>query len=237
MPPQPSGSQGSGRPRSPLRGQFLICSLQDLQTRLDTDQIEGELDAIFRESPEFGRNLALRLESFLGETSAGHLTLIGAGGEASVFGDPDRQEVIKLSGPPARCNFGWIIRRDTSGLLTLVPGCLDAILDRLALFEALFPSGIQIDCIGENDAFLVFRQPFIVGRHPSETELENHMRAIGWVPEITPCCGETLEKLTWAKGCFLATYVRPENAIISEASGIIHPIDFIVVGSSDLLKS
>jgi hypothetical protein len=60
------------------------------------------------------------------------------------------------------------------------------------------------------------------------------MRAIGWVPQNLPCYGDTLEKLTWGKGLFLATDVRSENAIVSEASGEIHPIDFIVSGSGDL---
>jgi hypothetical protein len=232
MPPQPSGSQNSGRPRSPLRDQCPTSSIADFQARLDSRQVEGELDAIFRESPEFGRNLAFRLEPFLGEEVNGALTLIGAGGEATVFGDPKSQQVIKLSGPPARCNFGWIIRRSREGILTLSPGSLDEILDRLSLFEALFSSGITIDSIGENDSFLLFRQPFIGGRHPTETELHNYMRSLNWAPLNAPCIGDTLEKLTWQKGRFLATDVRSENAIISEATGTLHPIDFIVAGSA-----
>jgi hypothetical protein len=230
MPPQPTGSQDSGRPRSPLRDRAAVSSYANFRARLDTRQVEGELDAIFRESPEFGRNLAFRLEPFLGEEKQGSLTLIGAGGEATVFGDPNTQQVIKLSGPPARCQFGWIIRRNPEGVLTLSSGSLDEILDRLSLFEALFPSGITIDSIGENDSFLLFRQPFIGGRHPTETELHNHMRSLGWAPLNAPCIGDTLEKLTWQKGRFLATDVRSENAIVSEATGALHPIDFIVAG-------
>ena len=45
-----------------------------------------------------------------------------------------------------------------------------------------------------------------------------------------PCSGETLERLTWKKDSFLATDVRPENALVAEATGMIHPIDFIVAG-------
>ena len=157
MPPQPTGSQNSGKKGSPLRDRIPVSSPTDFRARLDTRQIEGELDAIFRESPEFGRNLAQRLSPFLETEETGRLTLIGAGGEATVFFDGETQQVIKLSGPPARCGFGWIIRRDPSGALILTPGGLDEILDRLSLFEALFPSGISIDSIGGNDAFLVFR--------------------------------------------------------------------------------
>ena len=230
MPPKPSGSQDSGRPRSPLRDRSPVSTLAEFRARLDTRQVEGELDAIFRESPEFGRNLAHRLSPFLETEESGHLTLIGAGGEAAVFFDSESQQVIKLSGPPARCNFGWVIRRTPDGILTLAPGGLDEILDRLSLFEALFPSGISIDSIAENDAFLLFRQPFILGRHPSEAELHAHMRALGWSPHQEPCLGDTLEKLTWRKSHFLATDVRPENALVSEASGTLHPIDFIVAG-------
>ncbi len=51
----------------------------------DTRQVEGQLDTIFRESPEFGRNLATRLALFLGENGCGPLSLIGDGGEAAVF--------------------------------------------------------------------------------------------------------------------------------------------------------
>lgn len=230
MPLQPSGSQDSGRPRSPLRDQCPTSSIESFRNRLDSRQVEGELDSIFRESPEFGRNLAHRLEPFLGENTQGGLTLIGAGGEAAVFGDPSAQQVIKLSGPPARCAFGWINCQDPEGSLTLAPGSLDEILDRLSLFEILFPSGISIDSIGENDAFLVFRQPFIGGRHPTEAELHSQMRGLGWAPLNAPCIGETLENLTWSKGRYLATDVRPENAIVSEATGALHPIDFIVAG-------
>ena len=230
MPPQSSGSQDSGRPRSPLRDRASVCSVTSFCSRLDSIQVEGELDAIFRESPEFGRNLAQRLEPFLAGVSQGSLTLIGAGGEAAVFFAPKSQQVVKLCGPPARCGFGWIIKRNYTGFLTLTPGGLDEILDRLALFEALFQSGITIDSLGENDEFLAFRQPFIVGRHPTEAELHAHMRGLGWAPHNAPCVGDTLEKLTWIKGRFLATDVRSENALVSEATGMIHPIDFIVAG-------
>lgn len=230
MPPQPPRSPDSGRPRSPLRDRIPVCSVQAFRNRIDSRQVEDELDSIFRESPEFGRNLAQRLEPFLGDESKGLLTLIGAGGEASVFFVPENQQVVKLSGPPARCGSGWVIRRAISGQLTLSPGGLDEIIDRLSLFEALFPSGIQLDAIGENDSFLLFRQPFIVGRHPTQAELEAHMRSLGWAPQNLPCIGDTLEALTWGKGRFLATDVRPENAIVSEATGTVHPIDFIVAG-------
>ena len=59
-----------------------------------------------------------------------------------MFGDTANQQVIELCGPSAQCHFGWVIRRAPSGILTLAPGDLDEILDRLSLFEALFPSGI-----------------------------------------------------------------------------------------------
>lgn len=231
MSPQPPGSPDFGKKGSPLRDRIPVSSSSAFRARIDTRQVEGELDAIFRESPEFGRNLAHRLSPFLESEESGSLTLIGAGGEAAVFGDPANQQVIKLSGPPARCGFGWVIRRGTGGALTLAPGGLDEILDRLSLFDALFPSGISIDSIGENEAFLVFRQPFILGRHPTASELHGHMRSLGWVPHKEPCFGDTLELLTWKKGRFLATDVRPENALVADSTGFIHPIDFIVGGN------
>jgi hypothetical protein len=230
MSPQPPGSQNSRGSGSPLRNQIPVASLASFRSRLDTRQIEGELDAIFRESPEFGRTLAQRLEPFLESPQSGPLTLIGAGGEAAVFGDPANQQVIKLCGPPARCGFGWLIRRESDGRLTLAPSGPDAFLDRLALFESLFSSGISIDCIGEDNAFLVFRQPFILGRHPTVSELAAHMRSQGWAPHQEPCLGETLQNLPWKKGPYLATDVRPENALVAESTGTIHPIDFIVAG-------
>ena len=230
MSPQPPGSPDSRGTRSPLRNQIPIASLADFCARLDTRQVEGELDAIFRESPEFGRTLAHRLSPFLESHHHGSLTLISAGGEAGVFFHPANQQVIKLCGPPTRCGFGWLIRRESGGILTLTPSGADAFLDRLALFESLFSSGISIDCIGESDAFLVFRQPFILGRHPTASELAAHMHSLGWTPHREPCLGETLEHLTWKKGPYLASDVRPENAILAESSGTIHPIDFIVAG-------
>ena len=157
MSPQPPGSPDSGKPGSHLRNRPPSVRLADFCSRLDKRQVESELDAIFRESAEFGRNLAHRLSPFLEIYESGALTLIGAGDEAAVFGDPANQQVIKLCGPPAHCHFGWIPHRE-------------------------------------------------------------------------PCSGETLELLTWKKNSFLATDVRPENALVAEATGMIHPIDFIVAG-------
>lgn len=139
MSPQSPGSQNSRGSGSPLRNQFSVASHADFSSRLDTRQVEGELDAIFS-------------------------------------------------------------------------------------------SGISIDCIGEADAFLVFRQPFILGRHPTVSELAEHMHSQGWTPHQEACLGETLQTLTWKKGPYLATDVRPENALVAESTGTIHPIDFIVAG-------
>ncbi len=108
MSPQPPGSPDSGKPGSSLRNRIPLVGLADFRARLDTRQIESELDSLFRESPEFGRNLAHRLSPFLETPESGSLTLIGAGGEAAVFGDPANQQVVKLCGPPARCRFGWL---------------------------------------------------------------------------------------------------------------------------------
>ena len=155
MSPQPPGSPDSGKPGSPLRNRIPVAGLADFRARLDTRQVESELDSIFRESPEFGRNLAHRLSPFLETPESGTLTLIGAGGEVAVFFDAGSQQVVKLCGPPARCRFGWLIHREASGTLTLTPGDLDGVLDRLSLFESLFSSGISIDCIGEEDAFFL----------------------------------------------------------------------------------
>jgi hypothetical protein len=80
------------------------------------------------------------LSPFLEIQESGSLTLIGAGGEVAVFFDALTQQVLKLCRPPARCRFGWVIRRESDGTLTFAPGSLDEILDRLCLFEALFSS-------------------------------------------------------------------------------------------------
>ena len=69
---------------------------KDFGGRLDGSQVEGELNRIFRETPEFGRSLALRLADFHDEESQGDLTMIGGGGEAVVFFDSEGQQVIKL---------------------------------------------------------------------------------------------------------------------------------------------
>jgi hypothetical protein len=91
--------------------------------------------------------------------TVGSLTLIGAGGEAAVFFDEDTQQVIKLSGPPARCNFGWVIRRSPEGILTLAPDNLDEILDRLSLFEALLSSGISTPSVSSSPETVAFESP------------------------------------------------------------------------------
>ncbi len=105
MPPQPPTSPDSGRPRSPLRDRIPVSSLAAFRARLDSVQVESELNAIFRESPEFGRNLTERLSPFLDVEENGFLTLIGAGGEAAVFFDPETQQVVKLQWPTRPLQF------------------------------------------------------------------------------------------------------------------------------------
>ena len=48
--------------------------------------------------------------------------------------EADTQQFIKVCGPPARCHFGWVIRRALGGILTHGPGDLDEIPDRISLF-------------------------------------------------------------------------------------------------------
>ena len=57
---------------------------QAFAARLDGAQVGRELMEIFRETPEFGRSLTIRLADFLDEQATGDLTLIGGGGEAIV---------------------------------------------------------------------------------------------------------------------------------------------------------
>ena len=107
MSPQPPGSPDSGKPGSPLRNRIPVSGLADFRARLDTRQVESELDSIFRESPEFGRNLAHRLSPFLETPESGSLTLIGAGGEVAVFSMPDHNRSSNfVARPPAAVSAG-----------------------------------------------------------------------------------------------------------------------------------
>ncbi len=230
MPPQPPTGPNPREAGSRIRSSARLSRLEDFSARLDTTQVEGELNEIFRESPEFGRALSQRLERFIDQSSEGSLELIGAGGEATVFADDARQQVIKLSGPPARSQFGWIIYRESDGLLSLKPGDLASVLARLALFEALFPTGLSIDAIADDGSFFLFRQIFIAGTHPTEEALHTWMTGHGWTRSFDSAHGKTLSTLTWTKGKFIATDVRPENVIQADSNGELYPIDFIVSG-------
>jgi hypothetical protein len=115
--------------------------------------------------------------------------------------------------------------------LNLKPGSINAVLARLALFEALFPTGISVEAVAADGSFLLVRQPFIIGNHPTAEELDQWMRGEGWEKIHPPSHGRTLNSLTWSKARWIATDVQPENVIQCEADGQIYPIDFIVAGS------
>jgi hypothetical protein len=85
-----------------------------------------------------------------------------------------------------------------------------------------------MDQIGGEGQFLALKQPFIVGRHPDETSLNSWMRAQGWCPWQPPTDLALFQDLTWRRDDFLATDVRPENALVAEADGQIRAIDFIM---------
>jgi len=49
-------------------------------------------------------------------------------------------------------------------------------------------------------------------------------------PIKNPASEKPCKTSPWKKGRYLATDVRPENALVAESTGTIHPIDFIVAG-------
>lgn len=200
----------------------------DFAESLDGGQVEGELSSIFRETPEFGRSLAVRLADFHEGNSQGDLTLIGGGGEAVVFGDPAKQRVIKLLGGAGRAGFGWTPSRDAEGLWILRPGGLAESLCRFALAEEYFPTGLDLHALGSDGSFLLLHQPFLVGGNPTPAELADWMRQCGWQPFVPPTRHDMLATLTWRRGEVIATDVRPENAILAESDGEIYPFDFIL---------
>jgi hypothetical protein len=199
---------------------------------LDGGQVEGELSAIFRETPEFGRSLALRLADFHQGNSHGDLTLIGGGGEAVVFFDPANQQVVKLLGGAGKAGFGWTIDIDPDGLWILRPGSLTESLRRFALAEEHFPTGLDLHALGTDGSFLLLKQPFIVGENPTSHQLADWLHQRGWLPIVPPTRHDMLASQTWRLGDVIATDVRPENAIIAEADEQIYPFDFILCGTS-----
>ncbi len=201
----------------------------DFAQSLDGGQVEGELSSIFRETPEFGRSLAVRLADFHQANSQGDLTLIGGGGEAVVFFDPANQQVIKLLGGAGKAGFGWTIDIDPEGLWILRPGGLAESLRRFALAEAHFPTGLDLHALGTDGSFLLLQQPFLVGENPSSAQLTDWMLQRGWQPFLPPTRLDMLATLTWRRGNIIATDVRPENAILAESDGQIYPFDLIVV--------
>jgi hypothetical protein len=200
----------------------------DFIQSLDGGQVEGELSSIFRETPEFGRSLAMRLADFHQTDSQGHLTLIGGGGEAVVFFDTAHQQVIKLLGGAGKAGFGWTIDTDPEGLWVLCPGRLAESLCRFALAEEHFPTGLDLHGLGSDASFLLLGQPFLVGENPSPAQLTDWMHRHDWRPYLPPTRHDMLSTLTWQRGEIIATDVRPENAILAEADGEIYPFDFIL---------
>jgi hypothetical protein len=199
-----------------------------LAARLDGRQVSAELFEQFRSSPEFGRCLSERVEPFHDNDSVGDLTLIDAGGEAVVFGNPEQQRVMKLFAPPGEGKFGWVLERGPNGRWGIRGGSLIEALYRFAWFEACFVSGLELDTLGTEADFLTLSQPFLVGRRPCEDELEGWMKATGWEPWSPPTDQATVNLHTWRRGNYVATDVLPRNAIVTEADNRLRAIDFIV---------
>ncbi len=195
MPPQPETS-GDTRIAEWAAANGHVGSPAGFSARLNGRQVASELLEIFRETPEFGRSLAFRIAPFLDERSSGSLRLIAGGGEAAVFGDEEGQQVVKLFGPPGKAGFGWVVGQDLEGRWHLRAGSLTEALMRFHWFEDCFPSGLELDQIGDQGQFLALRQPFILGHHPEE---------------------RLLHDLTWHRGDFIATDVRSENALVSRS--------------------
>ena len=227
-PSQPPSLGDSGiTQRARAAGRCLEAG--DFAQRLDGSQVEGELSSIFRETPEFGRSLAVRLADFHQANSKGDLTLIGGGGEAVVFGDPANQQVIKLLGGAGKAGFGWTIDIDPEGLWIVRPGGLAESLRRFALAEEHFPTGLDLHALSTDGSFLLLQQPFIVGENPPLPQLADWMHQRGWQPFVPPTRHAMLATQTWRRGDVIATDVRPENAILAESDGQIYPFDFILV--------
>ena len=201
----------------------------DFAQSLDGTQVEGELSSIFRETPEFGRSLAVRLADFHQADSQGDLTLIGGGGEAVVFFDPANQQVIKLLGGAGKAGFGWTIDIDPEGLWILRPGGLAESLRRFALSEEHFPTGLDLHALGTDSSFLLLHQPFLVGENPTPARLADWMRQRAWQPFVPPTRHDMPATLTWRRGDVIAPDIRPENGILAESDGQIYPFEFILV--------
>lgn len=232
MPPEPPGGSDS-RVLAWAGESRALRSPAGFAARLDGSQTAAEILSIFRETPEFGRSLATRIEPFLDGASAGELLLIGGGGEAAVFGDPANQSVIKLFAPPCKARFGWIMECDARGQWSIRPGELAEAILRFALFEENLASGLELDECGTAGEYLTLRQPFIVGYHPDIPALQDWMHSRGWRPHPLPSDLPMLQNLTWQRGHILATDVRPENALVSETDGSITAIDFICGRSAE----
>ncbi|MDA7537076.1 hypothetical protein N9124_01555 [bacterium] len=52
----------------------------------------------------------------------------------------------------------------------------------------------------------------------------------GWQKLTSKSPTQTIRDLSWQKDQFIASDVRPENAILAESDQQIYPIDFIVGG-------
>jgi hypothetical protein len=226
--PSESSASRCARIQKWAAGHGKALSCQEFAASLDGGQVGGELMEIFRETPEFGKSLSVRLAPFLDEGAEGRLTLIGGGGEAVVFYEEGSQHVIKLFAPPCKARFGWIMTMNGDVPVGIRPGNLDEVLLRFSWFEELFPSGLEMEAVGMELDFLLLRQPFIVGEHPTVEALHRWMVEQGWRKISPPAEVQVVGELTWQRDEWLATDVRPENALVSDYDGQLRVIDFIV---------
>jgi hypothetical protein len=78
------------------------------------------------------------------------------------------------------------------------------------------------------ESFWRLKQPFILGSHPDTPTLESWMIDEGWKRWAPPTDLAMIQNQTWRRDRFIATDVRPENALIAESDGMIRAIDFIM---------
>lgn len=201
---------------------------------LNGHQVGAELDSIFRETPSFGRSLARRLQDYHRRDSQGPLQLIGGGGEAVVFFDEEKQDVLKLLSISGRARFGWEVGFDVEGNRVILPGSLRTALVRYARAEQMFPTGLEIDGVATDGSFLLMRQPFILGENPLPVEVGDWMVNRGWNRFYPLTENLMLSQLSWEKDSLMATDVRPENLIKCPVDGEIYSIDFIMSTKSGL---
>lgn len=218
-----------------------MLSQRDFARLLDGPALEREIDRLTRKRGgwlDVAQILSRRINGTVDWEELGaagsRFSVIGSRGEAVLFDDRERPElIIKLRGREENgfgtAGFGCILVRNERGMIEYGPGTLAQALERERLSWEHLGFGCEFDDLIGEEAGLLLTQRFVRGGAPSLREIHAWMTSRGWEPLThRRDVAVTLRDHAWQRGGIGAFDANETNFVKCEADGELYPIDLIV---------